>query len=253
MMTKRIFLVIAIVAGISSSGYANEILAFARYQEIVQGETNAPVAIKKARQYLVSLSHDDFMAFVRQVGKQMEYAREDADTGFAMAIFASCYKQGPGKDEPILMTLKQLSEPTLPSSWKMGLLDALKLENRSDLTEAEVEAVIVILCDAGRNKQSSDVFRSFCLGRLGGFLFSQRKILTQKASDLKDAIEKQDLAVLPKRDDVNIREAAKLIAAIRDYRANLQETADEVKDEQIKTNLQKRLLKWEPSPATPIK
>ncbi len=253
-MTKRFFLMMAVVAGISGAGYgADEMSAFSRYQEIVQGETNAPVAIKKAKQYLVSLNHDDFMAFIRQAGKQTEYAREDADAGVAMAIFAKCYKQGPGKDESTLVTLKQLSDPTLPNSWKMGLLDVLNLEDRADLTESEVAAATETLIQVGQNKQDSDIFRSFCLGRLGSLLYSQRELITQKVPDLKDALEKHDKTALPKRDDANVRQAAKLIDAIRDYKTAIQKTADEVKDEQIKANLRKRLSKWEPTPATPNK
>jgi hypothetical protein len=75
----------------------------------------------------------------------------------------------------------------------------------------------------------------------------------QKAPDLKDAMEKQDRTALPKRDDANVRQAGKLIDAIRDYRMALQKTADEVKDEHIKANLKKRLSKWEPAPDTPTK
>jgi hypothetical protein len=64
---------------------------------------------------------------------------------------------------------------------------------------------------------------------------------------------KQDRAALPKRDDANIRQAAKLIDAIHNYKAALQKTADEMKDEKIKANLNKRILKWEPAPDTPTK
>jgi hypothetical protein len=253
-MTKRILFMTMVLAGICTAGHATDNLSiFARYQEIVQGETNAPAAMKKARQYLTSLSRDDFMTFIRQAGKQAEFARENADAGFVMAIFSKCYTQGSGKDEPTLVTLKQLSDPTLPNSWKMGLLDILRLDDRGDLTEAEVATVIATLNEVGQDKQNSDVFRSFCLGRLGGLLYSQQELIAQKAPDLKNALEKQDRAALPKRDDANVRQAAKLIDAILDYRTAIQKTADEVKDEKIKVSLKRRLANWQPNTGTPTK
>ncbi len=90
--------------------------------------------------------------------RKTEFAREDADTDLVMAIFAKCYRQGAGKDEATLVTLKQLSDPTLPSSWKMGLLDVLKLDDRSDFTESQVAAVTATLSEVGQNKHNSDVF-----------------------------------------------------------------------------------------------
>lgn len=253
-MTKRILFMTMVLAGTCTAGHATDNLSiFARYQEIVQGETNAPTAMKKARQYLTSLSRDDFMTFIRQAARQAEFARENTDAGFVMAIFAKCYTQGPGKDEPTLVTLNQLSDPTLPNSWKMALLDILRLDDQGDLTESEVATVIATLNEVGQNKHNSDVFRSFCLGRLGSFLYSQQERIAQKAPDLRDALEKQDRAALPKRDDANVRQAVKLIDAIRHYKTALQKTADEMKDEQIKANLKKRLSKWEPAPDTPTK
>jgi len=250
----RHILLVTVLAGICGAGHgADDVAVFARYQEIVQGETNAPTAMKKGKQYLLSLSRDDFMAFIRETGRQAGYSRDDSDIVFGMVIFAKCYKDGLGKNEPLLLSLKQLSDATLPTSWKIALLDVLKPENRPDLSEEEVAGVISVLDELGQSKQNSNVFRSFCLGRLGSLLYSQREILAQKAPDVKDALEKHDKTALPKRDDANVRQAAKLIDAIRDYKTALQKAADEVKDEQIKANLKKRLSKWEPVPDTPTK
>jgi hypothetical protein len=236
------------------SGYgADGTTIFAKYQEILQSETNAPATMKEVEEYLSSLSKDDFVAFIRETRRHTEYDRDDADVVVGMVFFAKWYKDGPGKNETLLLTLKQLSDATLPASWKIGLLNVLKPENRPDLNEEEVAAVISVLHETGRSKQNSDVFRTFCLQRLGNLLSTQREIITQKAPDLKDALEKEDRTVLPKKDDANVRKAAKLIDAIGDYKTALQKTADEVKDEQIKANLKKRLSKWEPTPNTPIK
>lgn len=245
-MIKRVLLMMILI-GMCINGYgADGAAVFADYQKIVQSETNAPTAIMKAERYLVSLNSDNFKTFIREIGRHVEYNRENADSVSVMAIFAMCYKRGPGKNEPLLLTLKQVSDATLPTSWKIGLLDMLKPENRPDLTEEEIATVISVLDGEGQNKKNSDVFRSFCLQKLGSFLYTQREIITQNIPDLKDAIEKQDRTVLPNRDDANVKQAAKLIDAIRDYRATLQKTADGVKDEQIKSNLKKRLANWQP-------
>lgn len=75
----------------------------------------------------------------------------------------------------------------------------------------------------------------------------------QRAPELKDALEKQDRPSLPSKDDVHVKQASKLIDAIQGYKAALQKTADEVKDEKIKANLKKRLANWEPAAVTPPK
>ncbi|MDI6809954.1 MAG: hypothetical protein QME66_13460 [Candidatus Eisenbacteria bacterium] len=152
-----------------------------------------------------------------------------------------------------MKTLGQLSDRSLPDSWKWAILDTLRLHNRCDLSGAETATVVSLLSEAGANGQNSDKLRSVCLQKLGSFLFTQREITTQKVPDLKDALEKQDRAALPKRDDANVKQAAKLIDAIGTYKTTLQKTADEVKDEQIKANLKKRLTKWEPTSVTPTK
>jgi hypothetical protein len=242
---------LVVVAGISGFGYAAEVLPFARYQEIVHGETNAPLAMKKVQEYLVSLSHDDFMAFIRQAGKQAEYAREDAGAVTVLAIFAKYYKQGAGKDESFLAILKQLSDPELPSSWKMALLDVIRLDARNDLAELEIASVVSALSEAGLSKQNSDVFRSFVLAKLGFFLSMQRELLARKAPDLKIAMEENDKTALPKRDDAAVRQAAKLIDAVRDYRTALKKTVDEVQDAKIKNKLRNSLSKWETASAPP--
>ncbi len=89
------------------------------------------------------------------------------------------------------------------------------------------------------------------MGKLGSFLNLRKELIIQKAPDLKDALEKRDKTALPRRDDANARQAATLIDAIHDYKAALQKMADEVKDEQIKAQLKKRLSKWQPASAGP--
>jgi hypothetical protein len=149
--------------------------------------------------------------------------------------------------------LGQFQDPLLPDAWKIGLLDTLNLENRSDLSESDVSAVIDAFAVKGTAGQTEQAFNFFCLRWFGSFLFSQKELVGQREPKVKRALEKQDRAALPKRDDANIRQAAKLIDAIHNYKAALQKTADEMKDEKIKANLNKRILKWEPAPDTPTK
>jgi hypothetical protein len=244
------FTVLTLAAGASPPVDGKTV--YAQYRQIIDDQTKTSADRDKQGQvFLRALGQADFLAFIRQVAQQPGYDDQKEGHVVAMVVFAKSYLMGPGRNEPLTNTLKQFSDPSLPAAWKSGLLDVLDLENRPDLSDEEVAAAISVLDELGKNKQNSDGFRSFCLGKLGSLLFSHRELLTQKAPELKDALEKQDRAALPKRHDANISQAAKLIDAIRDYRTALQKTADEVKDEKIKANLEKRLRKWEPASATP--
>ena len=240
------FILLSLAANVSFATDGKTV--YAQYRQIIDDQSKPEADRRKQGQkYLRALYSADFLAFIHEVAQQPGYNDQREGYQVAMCVFAQSYMAGSGKSEPLDSTLKQLSDITLPPAWKAGLLDVLKLHNRDNLTEAETAAVISVLSEMGQNKQNIDVFRSFCLQELGGFLYSQRELITQKAPELKDALEKQDQAALPKRDDANVKQAAKLIDAIQDYKAALQKTADEVKDEQIKANLKKRLAKWEPT------
>ncbi len=240
-----------LIAAISLAGEGS---VYSQYRNLIDDQRqDAAVRNRTAQEFLRSVRQEDFLAFVREVARQPGYDDRKEGHLLAMAVFAKSYVMGPGRDESLRTTLEQFSDPTLPLAWKTGLLDVLDLENREDLNADDAALVIARLREMGLDKQNDDRFRSFCLGRLGSLLYSQRELIARKAPDAKDAIEKQDRAALPKRDDANVRQAAELIDAIRDYKTALQKTADEVKDEQIKTNLKKRLSKWEPTPATPSK
>lgn len=233
-----------LVAAVSMAGDGN---AYLQYRKLIDDQQqDAAVRNRTAQEFLRSLSRDGFLAFVRDVARQPGYDDRTEGHILAMTVFAKAYVTGPGHDEALHTTLDQFSDPTLPLAWKTGLLDVLDLENREDLTTADVALVITRLHEMGLDKQNDDAVRFFYLGKLGSFLYSQRELITQKAPDVEDALDKQDRTALPKRDDANVRQAAKLIDAIRDYKATLQKTADEVKDEQIKANLKKRLAKWKP-------
>ncbi len=254
-MNKWSFFLTVLLA-ICVSGYAaetNDLFKF--YRSIVEnrslGQSDRET---KVQELLGSLNCADFLGFVRDAAKkEPRYTDERSEFSLTMHFFASIYANGPGKAESLQESIAQLSDSTLPSTWKIALLDALKLNRRSDMAESEVIAVTSALSEAGQSKQNSDIFRSMCFNHLGNFLITERERITQKAPDVKDALDKQDRTALPKRDDANVRQAAKLIDAIRDYKTALQKTADEVKDEQIKANLKNRLTKWESAPATPNK
>lgn len=220
-------------------------MVYAQYRQIIDDQSkSSPDRVKQGQTFLQALDHADFLAFIRESTTVDGYDDKNEAILLAMAVFAKSYMVGPGRNEPLPDTLEQFSDPTLPAAWKTGLLDVLNLENRSDLSESNVDAVVNLLTEKANGKQEPEAFRSFCLGRLGSLLFTQREIITQKAPDLRDALEKQDRTALPKRDDANVKQAAKLIDAIQGYQMVLQKTADEVKDEQIKANLKKRLAKW---------
>lgn len=254
-MSKWFFFSTVLIA-ICVSGYAaetNDLFTFYRSvmedRSLLQSEREAEV-----QRLLGALNRSDFLGFVRDAAKkEPRYTDEKSEYSLTMHFFASIYANGPGKAESLKETVAQLFDSTLPSTWKIALLDALKLNRRSDMTEPEIIAVISALSDAGQSKQNSDIFRSICFSHLDNFLITERERITQKVPDLKDALEKQDRTALPKREDADVRQAAKLIDAILDYKAALRKTAEEVKDEQIKATLKKRLSKWEPGPDAPTK
>lgn len=247
-----------LVMGFAYMSHAADGKAFySRYRTIID-DKGKPAADrdKRGQEYLRALDSADFLAFIREVAQQSGYGDQREGHIVAMVVFAKSYQMGPGRNEPLCNTLKQFSDTTLPAAWKIGLLDVVKPENRGDLSEVEVATVTAVLMEGGQRKQNEqdfDMFRIVYLQKLGSFLYSQRELITQKAPELKDALEKQDKTSLPKKDDANVKRAAKLIDAIQDYRAALQKTADEVKDEQIKANLKKRLAKWDPVSITPTK
>ncbi|MDI6810005.1 MAG: hypothetical protein QME66_13735, partial [Candidatus Eisenbacteria bacterium] len=188
------------------------------YRKLIDDqEQDAIVRNRRGQKYLRSLKRKDFLAFVREVARQPGYDDQKEGHLLAMAVFAKSYLMGPGQGESLHAILEQFSDPMLPVAWKAGLLDVLDLENREDLSDEDIAAAIALLSEMGQNKQNIDGFRSFCLGRLGSLLYSQRELITRKAPDLKDALEKQDRTALPKRDDANVKQAAKLIDAIGTY------------------------------------
>ena len=251
----RFFLFFILSALVATVSFATDVkTVYAQYRKIIddQGKTDSE-RVKLGQEYLQSLERLDFLEFIRESSKELGCDDKDEGVLMAMAVFAQSYLVRAGKEESPLDTLKQVEDPTLPSAWKIGLLDALNLENRSDLSESEVAEITKILAGKIQNKEGSERFRSFCIQKLGSFLFTQREIIMQKAPDLKDALEKQDRVALPKRDDTNVRQAEKLIDSIRDYKNAIQKMADEVNDEKIKANLIKRLENWQSTPVTPTK
>lgn len=254
---RRLLAMFLVVGFACMSHAADGNTFYSRYRAIIDDQ-GKPAADrdKRGQEYLRTLDSAEFLAFIRNVAQQPGYDDQREGHIVAMVVFAKSYQMGPGRNEPLSNTLKQFSDTTLPAAWKMGLLDVIKPENRRDLTEVEVATVIAVLMEGGQSKQDKqdfDMFRIVYLQKLGSFLYSQRELITQKVPELKNALEKQDKAALPKRDDANVKQAAKLIDAIRDYKTALQKTADEVKDEQIKANLKKRLAKWEPASVIPTK
>ena len=244
----RFFLCLILASLAATVSFATDgEMVFMQYRQIIDDQSKASAdRVKQGQKFLRTLDHADFLAFIRESTKVEGYDDKNEAVLLAMAVFANSYMAGPGQSESLLDILQQLSDPTLPAAWKIGLLDVLNLGSRSDLSESNIVAVVNILTEKANAKQESESFRSFCLSRLGSVLFTQREIIMQKAPDLKDALEKQDRTALPERDDANVKQAGKLIDAIQGYQMVLQKTADEVKDEQIKSNLKKRLAKWGP-------
>ena len=244
------FMLLALAATISFATDGK--MVYAQYRKIIDDQSkSSPDRVKQGQAFLQALDRADFLAFIHESTTVDGYDDQNEAIHLAMAVFAKSYILGPGRNEALPDILAQFSDPTLPTAWKTGLLDVLNLENRSDLSESNVYAIVDLLTKMANEKQEPEAFRSFCLGRLGSLLFTQREIITQNAPDLKDALEKQNRTALPKRDDAIVKQAAKLIDAIQAYQMVLQKTADEVKDEQIKANLKKRLAKWGP-PSVPV-
>ncbi len=254
-MTRNLTILAGILAVCCSAYAVDGKGSYAQYRSIIDDKTISSQAERtaKLRQHLCSLTEPEFFDFIRELAKDPEYdweKHEEAPIGMAM-VAKIYYGTGQTNNALSVKRLGDLSDPSLPDAWKWAILDALRLHNRCDLSDSETTTVVALLSRAGADNRNSDRLRSVCLHKLGSFLSTQREIITQKAPDVKDALEKQDKTALPKRGDANVRRAAKLIDAIRHYRMALQKTADEVQDEQIKAQLKKRLSKWQPASAGP--
>jgi len=248
-MTKQIFLLLMVLSScIVADNGANGKAIFAKCQEIVRGKKDSSEAIKKIEQYLITQNREDFLDFIRETQNDPDYMGEAENAVVSMVIFARYYLQGPGKDEPLEKTLKQLLEPSLPSTWKWGLFDALRIERR-ELTENEVEIVAAILREAALNKKEPLWLRSCYLDDLGNLFLCRREILLQKSPDLEVALKRLDKAALPKRDDPRVREAEKLISLIYDYKKTVQKILkEEEADERETHRLQRHLSDFEIHP-----
>ena len=63
--------------------------------------------------YLKTLSHPMFMSFLYELSQDKQYITSNRDTGVLMGLFASSYLTGPGKNEPIVDTLRQFADPKI--------------------------------------------------------------------------------------------------------------------------------------------
>jgi hypothetical protein len=227
---------------------ANGEAIFAKYQEIIQSEKDLSEARKKIEQYLAALNHEDFLAFIRETQNDPDYIGETEGALLGMVFFARYYLHGPGKDEPLEKTFKQFLDPSLPSSWKWGLFNFLRIHRR-ELTENEVEIVAAILRKAILNKKEPLWLRSSYLDDLGNLFLIRQEILVRDSPDLEVALKRLDKTALPKRDDPKIREAEKLISLIHDYKKTVQKILkeEEVNERETK-RLQRYLSDWEIQP-----
>jgi hypothetical protein len=208
-----------------------------------------PERLRKTDDFLRSLNKMDFMTFIREAGKDPMNELSEAAVG--MVIFAKSYKAGPGKDEPLMDTLRQLRDPTLPATWKTGLLDVLRLSQRPDVLEQDFEPVLSSLLQCGEDKRNSDAFRSFCLGKLGNVLHAQKSLLIDRCPDLKEAILHHNKVAINRIQSAqpansHARKALSLLGEIDKFTTALRAAMNDVKNTQVRNHLEKHIKEWTP-------
>jgi len=237
----------AIIPACGSEGEA----IYKEYRSIANKEADPTKAEKSTRAYLASLPRLQFLEFIREAAKDPQYATS-RDLPATMAYFAGIYrKEGAGKDEPCTQTLEQLSEPSLPSSWKIGLLDALRVRYGQDIAEPEVKAIVSQFLLIGGDNRSPEDLRFVSLQKLDGILGNLRHLLLQKAPELENALVMQDKGALyangpMERSDENIAKAIRLMGYMAEYREALALAERETEDEGRKLSLRKYSVKWNP-------
>lgn len=218
---------------------------FTNYRNIIQNDADGSIVIKKVEEYLVSLNRDDFMSFIREAGQREGYEIDSPDSFVTMSMFATYYIKGPGKNEPLGLLIQQLSDTTLPTSWKLGILDVMQLKKRENMSEEEITTIISVLNKSGRDTRNRDILRVACFSKLGDYLDTQRERMIKKSPELEPALTKQDKNILPKNNDDGVMRASKLIDNINEYRYNVKITVGDIKDKQAKKILENSLQRWE--------
>jgi len=200
--------------------------------------------MQKAQEYLRSLSREEFLEFIRELVRQTGFDDRKAtlETVSPMAMFAKTYVAGPGSKESLLDSLDQLDDPTLPSAWKWGLLSVLRPEKRPDLSDAELGKVVGALRGLAQGRDTSDEFRVVFLTELYSFLRNQWELLLERTPQLQDAMSREDsdalqVAAQSGAASERAKRALTLLNYIREYRALLQQAADQAKDEKNRDQL----------------
>lgn len=218
---------------------------FTNYQNIIQKDADGSIVMKKVEKYLVSLNRDDFMSFIREAGQREGYEIDNPDSVVTMSVFATYYMKGPGKNEPLGLLIQQLSDTTLPTSWKLGILDVMQLKKRDNMNEEEITNIISILNKSGQDTRNRDILRVTCFSKLGDYLDTQRERMIKKFPDLEPALTKQDKNILPKNNDGSVMRASELIDNINEYKAGARITIGDIKDKQARKILENSMKRWE--------
>jgi hypothetical protein len=200
------------------------------------------------------LNKEEFLSFVREIPKHPQYSeRDDGGIYILMGMLVKTYLAGPGKGEPLMVTLAQIADPSLPGPWRLSLLEVTRAHKRPDLSRQEVAGIQKLLLEAGANSANSEFFRLMCLNELGRYLRDLPEFMINRTPALKDVLTKKDRQSLDATlhanpTDAKLREALEWFDAVDKYKATVRNTITQLKDDQDKARLLKRVEQLESPP-----
>lgn len=205
--------------------------------------------MKQVGEYLRKLNKEEFLNVIRGTRKMPGYTETFVDGGMLMfmADLVDIYLDGPGKNEPLLVTLKQLSDVSLPGAWRLSLLEVTRADKDRKLSREEKKAVWRSLINASINTDNTEQFRLLCLDRLGRYLCTQRYHMVKRSHFLASTLLPRDRdtlnhALRANASDPDTQSAIDWLDMVDEYEALAQKTIKEMKDDQHKAHFKKMLV-----------
>ena len=223
---------------------------------LVREDMTKDARAKKLEVYLKGLNKQTYLKFIRTVDKSEGVFKGAEDRQLSMFFFARWYLESAGKKDNLLTNINIITDNTLPWCWRWSLLDILKLEEKRNLTVADIYIIRQRLYDAAKNNDENGTLRYAFMQKTASLLLTQLELQEEKIPKLKKRIITMDNSVLVEKD---IKNNIKLLTTIkvlfnesREYEKNLQTVYENTKDPKLKTQFKALLKKWQSLTELPI-
>ena len=255
-MTKYCGVALLLVA---TASFASEAEGDALWREFrALATTSKEMNTREAEQipmtYLASLTKPQFFDLMRAYARDPKYATSD-ETAIGMMFFYGIYlTKGAGKAEPFFVTLKEVSDPDQPASCRIGLLGALNIHLRQDMSTSDTQSMVSQVLQMSLHAGNPESFRTVCIDILGEFLFRRLALISRNAPEIVDSLKREDIADLhdgaqSNASNENVRKAAELLGYIGDYRAAIKSAQQEIKEDRHAEWVKAQTERWQPGSA----